>query len=436
MQKIYPLESKVMGSRGVYPHRRPFVSSGGFFFLLILVLIMGFFAGAPTPAFASSVLPSARSFGVVPQNPVETDAECLKCHKNQAMSTTWGILESDKVSLYVDPTAYNNTVHLEAGLACIGCHVGYKPESGHGNNFNSRREATLTMSDACGRCHGERQEEVMDGVHAEQIAAGNIAAAVCSDCHSPHTITRIKDKDNGLVSAATHFSIAKNCEKCHSAIYEKYSQSVHGQANIEQNNPDVPTCTNCHGAHNIEDPRTMAYRLRSPQICAKCHTNLDVMAKYGLSTEVMNTYVSDFHGTTVTIFEKVSPDAESNKPVCYDCHGIHDISRTDDPTKGLEIKQNLLKTCQKCHPDATANFPDSWTSHYIPDADKYPSVYYINLFYQFFIPAVLGPMGILVLLDFGRSMLDKFSSPKRKTTSPKVNAMPKKKEEGNDGETK
>ena len=32
------------------------------------------------------------------------------------------------------------------------------------------------------------------------------------------------------------------------------------------------------------------------------------MGKYGISTQVLNTYVADFHGTTVTLFEQVSPN--------------------------------------------------------------------------------------------------------------------------------
>jgi hypothetical protein len=38
-------------------------------------------------------------------------------------------------------------------------------------------------------------------------------------------------------------------------------------------------------------------------------------------------------------------------------------------------------------------------SHYEPSPTKYPVVYYINLFYQILIPAVLGIMALMVLLD-------------------------------------
>lgn len=351
------------------------------------------------------------------------------------MSIKIGIKEKEVFSLYVDPAVYLTTVHKEVGLGCVGCHVGFKPEMGHGFNFNSKREAVLELSNACGRCHGELQDKVLDGVHARELATGNVQAAVCADCHSPHAITRIRDPKTGATNTSTHYQISDTCRKCHSEIYEKYSQSVHGSASLADHNSDAPTCTDCHGVHDMADPRTSDFRLKSPLICAKCHTDPNIMAKYGISTDVLNTYVSDFHGTTITIFEKVSPDVASNKPVCYDCHGIHDIAKADDPEKGLKIKENLLVTCQKCHPDATANFPDSWTSHYIPDAKTYPSVYYIDLFYQFLIPGVLGGMGLLVLLDFGRSMLDKLHKPKKSAAHHKASSKTTPTEEAPDGKT-
>jgi hypothetical protein len=128
------------------------------------------------------------------------------------------------------------------------------------------------------------------------------------------------------------------------------------------------------------------------------------MEPYGLSTAVLNTYLADFHGTTVTLFERQSPDQPTNKPVCFDCHGIHDIRAVDDPEKGLHVKQNLLVTCQQCHPEATVDFPDSWLSHYVPSAEKNPLVYFVDVFYQFFIPIVVGGMAVFVLADAGRRL--------------------------------
>jgi predicted CXXCH cytochrome family protein len=190
---------------------------------------------------------------------------------------------------------------------------------------------------------------------------------------------------------------------------------------LDESNPDVPTCVNCHGIHNIGDPTTQAFRLKSPDLCAKCHTDGKIMAKYGLSTNVLNTYVADFHGTTVELFEKQSPDAATNKAVCYDCHGVHNIKKVDDPASTVFKKGNLLKTCQRCHPDADeASFTASWMSHYDASAEKYPLVYYINLFYFIFVPGTIGVMLLYIALDiFGRTRR-RFARPGANPSHPPV----------------
>ena len=75
----------------------------------------------------------------------------------------------------------------------------------------------------------------------------------------------------------------------------------------------------------------------------------------------------------------------------------------DDPNMGIALKSNLLGKCQQCHPDATtATFTDSWLSHYEPSPQAFPLVYYVNLFYKFFIPAVIGGMIVYILTDIYR----------------------------------
>ncbi len=79
-----------------------------------------------------------------------------------------------------------------------------------------------------------------------------------------------------------------------------------------------------------------------------------------------------------------------------------------DAVESRVIKQNLLSTCQRCHPGATENFSDAWLGHYIPDREKYPFVYFVDLFYKIFIPTVLGIMSIFILSDvFRRTVLDR-----------------------------
>jgi len=332
------------------------------------------------------------------------DDTCLTCHGQRGQSLT--LDDGSSLDLYVDPREHAASVHGSEGYACVQCHadVGEYPHPPF--QAADRRDATLQLNNVCQRCHANEYELAHDSVHATAQAAGNREAAVCSDCHSAHAVQDWVDEQTGETLPSARAAIPQTCAKCHSAIYDEYLTSVHGSALTNDNNPDVPTCIDCHGVHNIEDPTTAKFRLASPQICAKCHTDPARMAKYGISTDVLNTYVADFHGTTVAIFEKQSPDAETNKPVCYDCHGVHNIVRADDPAKGLHVKENLLVTCQKCHPDADTNFPTAWLSHYIPSPDKYPLVYYVNLFYKFLIPTVLGGMTLLVVMDASRKTIN------------------------------
>jgi nitrate/TMAO reductase-like tetraheme cytochrome c subunit len=231
-----------------------------------------------------------------------------------------------------------------------------------------------------------------DSTHARASLAGNENAAVCVDCHGSHNVRN---------PAESRPEISRTCGQCHSAIFTIYSQSVHGAALLDEGNPDVPTCIDCHGVHNIQDPTTNLFRLRSPLLCASCHANEELMSQYGISTNVFDSYVSDFHGTTVTLFEQEDPNAAVNKAVCYDCHGVHDIKAPTDAESSV-LKDNLLQTCRKCHPDATADFASAWMGHYEPSPERYPLVYFVDQFYKYFIPGVVGFMVLVILTDIYR----------------------------------
>jgi hypothetical protein len=341
-----------------------------------------------------------------------SDEVCLECHGQPGL--TLELENGELLDLYVPADAHANSVHGEMGYACVQCHttVGNYPHPPF--SAKDSRDATLQLYDVCQRCHAHTYELAQDSVHAEALNNGQREAAVCTDCHTAHDVRRLNDPETKELLPDAHTWIPQTCARCHSTIYEKYKESVHGSVLIGEGNQDVPTCIDCHGVHNIEDPTVSSFRLKSPQICAECHTDAMIMDKYGISTEVLNTYVADFHGTSVVLFEPETPDSELNKPVCFDCHGVHDISRADDPNKGLQVKENLLHRCQACHPDATGSFPDSWLSHYIPSRDKNPIVYFVNLFYYIFIPGVLGGMLVLVTLDASRSVLNKYRISKEK----------------------
>jgi predicted CXXCH cytochrome family protein len=357
--------------------------------LMLAAVVIGLRAGGALAAAEGGARPS----GAQPIPPASGSAQgisndsCFACHSTPGMTMT--LPSGEQLYLTVDRDTYNNSVHGQLGYACVQCHTDITGYPHPKVAAQTMREFTLEKYTACAVCHQDKYQQTLDSVHQKALAAGNINAAVCTDCHGAHDV---QPPDQPRTR------IPQTCEKCHSQIYDLYKDSVHGAALISEGNPDVPTCTDCHGVHDIEGPSNSPFRLFSPQICARCHANKQLMDKYGISTDVFSTYVSDFHGTTVVIFEAIAPDQQTNKPVCIDCHGVHDILPPTDPNSTV-MKANLLKTCQKCHPDATTNFPTAWMSHYEPSPQHFALVYYVQLFYKILIPTVIGGMLVFVVAD-------------------------------------
>ena len=354
-------------------------------FLIIVVAL-----SATTPAQAAAQ----------PQTGKPSNDTCLACHQQQGMTTQIG---GQPLPLTIDGGKFQESVHGTENVACVDCHTNITGYPHPAVAAESTRDFSLEMYPTCEQCHKDQYQTVLDSVHQKALTAGNKNAAICTDCHNPHAQMRLTDKATGKLLQDARLAVPETCAKCHSTIAETYKTSVHGAALLNQNDPNVPMCTDCHGVHNIQNPTTNLFRNSIPALCAKCHTNEALMKPYGLNTHVLNTYVADFHGTTVQMFEKDFPDQPTNKPVCTDCHGVHDIMRTDDPQAGIAFKKNLLVKCQQCHPDATTtSFTNAWMSHYEPSPQVFPLVYFVNLFYKIFIPAVLGGMLFYVLTDVYR----------------------------------
>jgi hypothetical protein len=316
---------------------------------------------------------------------------CLSCHGQPGMQTT--LPSGEVLELTFDVGAFEESVHGGFDVPCVLCHTDIREFPHDPITAADSREFAQQRADACKGCHLAQYEEAGDSVHAAARAEGHPEAAVCTDCHGAHDTFRPE----------THSTeVPRTCRTCHLEIYDLYVDSVHGSA-LTFGNRDVPTCTDCHGVHDVEGPSKPQFHLFSPQICAECHADEELMDRYGISTQVFDTYVADFHGSTVVLFEQLAPDKETNKPVCIDCHGVHAIKSEDDPDSSV-FKSNILQTCQRCHPDASENFPGSWLSHYVPTASNAPVVFGVTLFYRIFIPLIIGGMALFVVLDMVRSV--------------------------------
>jgi len=353
--------------------------------ILILLLVLTWNLASASEPNTSQSAPNAQSI---------SNETCLSCHATPGMQTT--LPSGEILNLTVDPEVFNNSIHGKQGYGCVQCHTDITEFPHRPLEAQTRREVSLLYYQNCTRCHQANYDATMDSVHSQALENGNQEAALCVDCHGFHDVS---DPNEPISKSAS------TCERCHSTIFGEYAESVHGSAMIGEGNPDVPTCIDCHGVHNVSGPSNSEFHLFSPQLCAECHADEELMNKYGISTNVFDSYVSDFHGTTV-IFQQQVEGQETNKPVCIDCHGVHNMGKVDEH-ESMVIRENLLATCQRCHPGATSNFADAWLGHYEPDLERFPAVYLVDLFYRIFIPAVLGFMVLFVFGDATRRLINR-----------------------------
>ena len=363
--------------------------------LLAGILFLGWFGLFPGAAWADSPRPEG-----------STMQECIACHAGQAPDVTLEMTFTDgeTISVYVEPDPFLNSVHGST-LQCTACHQeiqGYPHRDRSVVHPTVRDPAYLIRQySVCGDCHPEAYTTYLGSRHARALTEGNGEAAICSDCHGHHNIEEVGAGQIGLTLRPAVYS----CSQCHEEEFVAYQQSVHGRPLLEQGDPNMPACVDCHGVHNIAGATTPEFRRQSPYLCATCHADEALMREYGLSTQIMDSYVSDFHGTTAHLF----PFEEGkvlNQAVCHDCHGVHDIRSTIDPYSSI-MHENLLDTCRKCHTEAMVNFPDAWLGHYKPSPFRNPPVFWTEIFFTGLTVVVMAGLIGHIVLDVGRTTFEK-----------------------------
>ena len=266
--------------------------------------------------------------------------------------------------------------------------------------YKNLRELSRNYYETCEKCHSANYAKTQDSMHAQAAVEGNLDAPICTDCHGHHD-TQAPDEPRSLIS--------ETCSQCHTDIVETYKQSVHGAALLNEENPDVPVCTDCHGVHNIQDARTDLFRVQSPELCAKCHADEELMDKYDLSSDVYSIYKRSWHGVDISVYKARWGAVWHDSAVCTDCHGTHDMLKTGDPASKVNPK-NLLETCRQCHPSAGPNWIDAWTGHNEVSLERTPILYYVDKFYTSFTPFVLWACIAYVVLQIIRSIVDRVRS--------------------------
>ncbi|MEW5875511.1 MAG: cytochrome c3 family protein [Candidatus Zixiibacteriota bacterium] len=367
------------------------------------------------------------------------DRDCMRCHTNPDLET---VRNGETISLYVDSTETHGSIHRN--VACAQCHTGASPAeerscatittrvdcsvchaevvqtystSTHGtlaergdpvapmcrdchgvHGTKARRDPESStfptnVPDLCGNCHREgnraavrytgEQRNILANytmsIHGKGLLeSGLVVTAMCTDCHTAHHELPKKNPE----SSVNRDNIAETCARCHKGIYEEFERSIHSPL-VSETTDTLPVCSECHSAHTITRTDVEGFKLDIMNKCGRCHE------------DVTSTYFDTFHG-------KVSKLGYAGAAKCYDCHGAHDILPTYTPASHLS-RQNIVKTCGKCHEGSHRQFAGYLTHATHHDRDKYPILFYTFWFMTALLVGTLTVAGVHTALWMPRS---------------------------------
>lgn len=231
-----------------------------------------------------------------------------------------------------------------------------------------------------------------NSVHGRSLHGGNSNAASCVDCHKSHDVIIGSDSR----SSVFRLNVQSTCGSCHSEIEKEFNESIHGQSLI-RGNLDSPSCTHCHGEHNILDhfdpDSPVAFQNVSLQICSPCHESVRLSERFGLAANRYATFRDSYHGLALS-------GGQATVANCGSCHGVHNIKPSTDPTSMIH-RDNLVETCGSCHPGANEVFTTG-TIHVTLDREDEPLLFWISYIYIMMIVSIIGGMFFHNIVDLYR----------------------------------
>ena len=126
----------------------------------------------------------------------------------------------------------------------------------------------LSIPNVCGAsCHTDQLEAYRGSVHGQENSKNMLAqAAVCSDCHTAHSITNTSGDPFKL-------TVTSNCGNCHEKQFESYKETFHGRITT-LGYSYTAKCFDCHGSHEIkrvDNPASTVHESKRMETCQTCH---------------------------------------------------------------------------------------------------------------------------------------------------------------------
>ncbi len=201
---------------------------------------------------------------ISPVYPLNIPKTCGTCHGNPALAKQHGL--ANVYASYMD-SIHGFAVSKEGLLVaanCTSCHGSHGILS-HKDPRSPTYRTNIPVT--CGKCHVGINEQYQQGIHGRQLAAGNLNAPVCTDCHTAHAIIEPTSSDFRMQSTPV-------CGSCHKDKLSTYRDTFHSQLGLLGGYVQTARCWDCHRAHEIlpaSDPRSPINHANLVKTCGKCH---------------------------------------------------------------------------------------------------------------------------------------------------------------------
>lgn len=221
------------------------------------------------------------------------------------------------------------------------------------------------------------------------MAAGPIPDGDCATCHADASMAAEKHEDGlrfwaaggreGLTLQVTGDSLKGSihegmaCVDCHEGITElphaeklprvacschdlsaEIGAGMHAAKGAQAGS--VPSCVNCHGAHQIlpkSDPKSPSNQANVATTCGACHGDTAKMAQLGVRvSNPLKNYEKSDHGMAA------AAGTEKKVATCASCHGAHKVLSATDPSSPV-ARKNIPATCGQCHGAIQAEYAKS-----------------------------------------------------------------------------
>lgn len=259
---------------------------------------------------------------------------CYSCHKENE---------------YLPEDFNEEDIHIKAGISCADCHGGDINSDDEDEAMSAAKgfvgvPSRRGMPEFCGKCHSniefmkkynprmetDQVARYFTSVHGKQLKKGDKNVAVCTNCHTAHSIFPAKDPRSTVYA----INVPSTCNKCHGKkelmskydlpfnVYNEYARGIHGIALLKNKDTGAPACNDCHGNHGAAPPGVSSINY----VCGLCHVNN--LNYFNASTMGKAFIKKDYHG-------------------CVECHGNHNIEKPTDDFVGTTDES----FCINCHSD-------------------------------------------------------------------------------------